>query len=234
MKCILPIIVLFLISVSAFSQKNAVKVGLTGISYGNYSLNYERHITKNQSININGSFWDLDLGFVPTNLLFTPSDGVELSELKKGFHASIDYRIYVNTNIALHGFYVAPYLRYWQYNFTMHDEINGMDFNMNSSAISAGAGFSIGYQWIIKDHFTIDWTFIGLGIERIMYNGNYITANNSSYNYSSISTDVHKVFEGWNYFEKRLKTTPHPDRLNVKLPFWSPGIKSGFSLGYAF
>jgi hypothetical protein len=217
----------------AYSQENNIKTNLMGALYGNYGLTYERETIKGQTISLTGAYWNLDYGFLPVADWFNFSGSVRLTDMYSGFNTNLEYRFYMNKN-TLNGFYMAPYLRYAQHNFMLHDEIRESNFDVETKISGIGAGFQMGYQWIIGNGFTLDWFFVGLGVERYLINGNYVTANSSAFNYSTIVNDVRDVFEGWNYFEQRLTTEPHSDRLHVKLPFIGPGFKSGFSIGYAF
>jgi hypothetical protein len=46
------ILILLLFAMTSYSQKNAVKLGLAGMSYGDFTVGFERAISSNSSVNI--------------------------------------------------------------------------------------------------------------------------------------------------------------------------------------
>ncbi len=232
MKKSFLVVLLFATSI-AFSQENSIKTNLFGISYGSYGLTYEREIVPGNTLSLSGAYWNLNYGFMPIFDWASFTGSVKLTDMYSGFHTTLEYRFYMNKEI-MSGFYMAPYARYAQHNLMLFDEIRGTNFDVETKLSGLALGFQMGYQWVLSKGFTIDWFFVGLGVERYVINGNYVTANSSSFNYSTIVKDVRDVFEGWNYFEKRLTTDSYNDRLHVKLPFLGPSFRSGFSIGYAF
>jgi len=110
MKNLFLILLIFLSSI-VYSQQNAVKVGLLGLTIGDYSLGYEREITSNSSLNFSVAYWDLNNSIVNFKSLTDIDDGFWLSEFKNGYNAAIEYRFYVGSQESLKGFYLAPYAR---------------------------------------------------------------------------------------------------------------------------
>lgn len=227
------LILLFLsITAIGFAQDNVVKLNVMGVSYGDFSLTYERKIAPQSSLN-------LTVGLLnPNYSLFAGSasgdvDEVGLCELYKGFHTSLDYRFYVGKHEATKGFYLGPYLRYADYKFMLIDEIDQDYFNVDAKISTIGLGFQMGYHWVVFDKVSIDWYFFGVGIEYAMAKGVY-TYEDSDYDYSTITDNVKDVFDGWNYFQKNLKTTVNKENMTAKLSSILPGIKTGITIGYAF
>jgi hypothetical protein len=232
MKRLLLIVFMFISSVG-FTQENVIKLGILGVTYGDFALSYERLITPKSALNVTFGYLNPKVSIVGSDYSGTSNDEVGLRELYDGFHTSVDYKFYVGKKVAPKGFYLAPYLRYAGYKFLMIDEIDKVYFNVNSHISSVGLGFQMGYHWIVYDKISIDWYFLGIGVEYIMPKLVY-TTDRTNFNYSSIVDNVVAVFDGWNYFQKRLKTNPSIDNMTAKLPTFFPGIKTGLTIGYAF
>jgi len=230
------IIVFMFVTAAGFSQQNVIKLGLSGMSYGMYSLSYERQITPKSSLNLLLGYWNVNAGLLSNDSLEI-GDGFGISSYKYGFNSEIDYRFYVGGQGGIKGLYIGPYARYWNYSAVLYDEINGVNFDVNSNVSSIGMGFQMGYHWIINNKFSIDWYFVGLGLERMNINIEYI-AKVPGYTYTGsqdIQDDIKNVFNDFDYLYKRIKTESIPNKnATAKLPFFSPGIKTGFSIGYAF
>lgn len=137
-----------------------VLIGPKSIVFG-----YERIVKPNQSISIN-------LGSL-VKAPFTNDDGEEVHLLEEhntgGFLGSIDYRFYFknrNKRLAPDGVYWGPYTSFYNLWFDGSSEIleNGISvntvyFDANLKMISLGA--QIGYQFVIKDRFTVDMVLMG-------------------------------------------------------------------------
>jgi hypothetical protein len=97
--------------------------------------------------------------------------------------------------------------------------------------------FQMGYHWIINDKFSIDWYFIGSGLERMNINIEYI-AKVPGYTYKcsqDFQDDVKNAFRDFDYLYKGIKTESIPNKnTTAKLPLFYPGIKAGFSISYVF
>lgn len=230
-KLILLIIVLT--SLSGFAQDNIIKLGVFGASYGDFSLTYERKVTPKSAINFTIGYMNPNLSVLDWFEVDYSSSGMVLRELKSGFHSSFDYRFYLGEKEALNGFYIAPYLRYINYNSLFSDEINGKDFNVDVKFNSAGLGFQMGYQWIVHDNISIDWYF--LGIEgAYMWPKAIYTTGESNFDYSTIKGSIQESISSIWYFRNKLVQTTNRDNQTVWIPSFIPLIRTGISIGYAF
>lgn len=228
------ILALFFISLPGFAQKNAIKLGISGVNYGDFFLNYERVINPKSSINVNVGYWDFKASLVDfSGIMNTTEDGLSLQQYNSGFHSSVDYRFYVGKHDALKGFYLGPYVRYWDHSLILLDDIEGEDFDVDTKIWSIGFGFQMGYHWVINDYISIDWYFIGLGIESISAKFVYVTETRN-FDYNTIVDDFIDVFDGFDYFQKKINTATSPENMTAKLPFIAPGIKTGLTIGVAF
>lgn len=227
-------------AINGFAQKNAFKVGLMGVSYGDFSIGYEREITLNSSINLNAGYWDLKTGGFNLYNYFDEGKGVWLEDIGSGWHASLEYRFYIGKEEAIKGFYVAPYFRYYKNEIMLADYIENNNvrnsiFDVNAKFRGIGAGAQFGYHWLIYDQISIDWYFIGIGLENMTLNADYVRRENSTFQYNLIEGDVKEVFsETPDFIKNKVNVSTTSDALNIKLPVWIPGIRAGFSVGYAF
>ncbi|HPR32024.1 MAG TPA: DUF3575 domain-containing protein [Prolixibacteraceae bacterium] len=229
----LVLVLIFFLNPTGFAQNNVVKLGVSGANYGDFSLSYERMMTNHSSLNITGGYWNLNASLFNFSGILAPTDGITLKQFNEGFHASVDYRFYVGKKEAPRGMYIGPYIRYWQYSLLALDEIEGDLFDVDTRIGSIGAGFQMGYHWLIRDCISIDWFFIGLGVESISSRFVYITQT-PGFDYSTIVDDFVNVFEGFDYFQNKIKTTSGPENMTANLPFLFPGIKTGITIGYSF
>jgi Protein of unknown function (DUF3575) len=76
-------------------------------------------------------------------------------------------RFYLGGKDAPAGFYLNPWLRFFRYNIgsevTWTEQAGNSDIDATITWGGFGGGFSLGWQWIIGDHFVIDWNN-GIGI----------------------------------------------------------------------
>ncbi|MCF8360991.1 MAG: DUF3575 domain-containing protein [Prolixibacteraceae bacterium] len=225
----------------ANAQDNIVKLDLSGVVIGNYALSYERQVADNNTINFKAGYWNMNAMFFDadntySNLIdyFDTGGGISLEDIRAGFHTAVDYRFYARTRNKFEGVYFAPYVRYWEQNFDLSDVVRGHEFNVDTKLSSIGFGIQMGYQWVIKEQFIIDWYFVGMGIERYRLKGDY-TVDQSGFNYSSIESDVYQAFmTDYEFLNKRVDVDSNDERMRLTIPVWGPGIKTGLSIGYRF
>ena len=230
----LTTVIFLFLATSLFGQENSVKIGFTDAFLGHYNLNYERHLTGNNSV-------QFKIGFLkPTSSPFisdetiTPSAYV-LENSKGGLNTSLEYRFYVNSEEAGTGFYVAPYLRYLNQKMNYSDEIDGNNYGVDFKVNLLGAGAQLGYQLILEERFILDFYFFGAGLDYYMVNMKYqLKQPDPGFNYSSITDDVSEVFEDINYLHKKLDHNVNNDNLLTKLPFFFPGFRIGVNAGFIF
>lgn len=238
MKKSLLLILLF-VTVTSFGQDNTVKFSLSGVNYGDYSLNYERALNEKSSLNLTVGYWSPNIGIFTFSDDFYIEDGwLEdapwFVDLYSGYHVSLDYRIHP-AGEGLKGFYWGPYARYWNLDFTLRDRIDEDYFDINTSFSGLGLGVQIGYQWVIAKIVTIDWYFLGVGAQSFLANGDYvITPDQSNFDYESIVSDVTGGYDSVPYIAKNVKTEVYSDKLNLQIPIIIPDIRMGFSIGIAF
>ncbi len=125
---------LILTNAKAQDEKNTIKINPLSALIGVGSVFYERKVDENSSIQLGVAYTGLKLDDVKFN-------GVAITP---------EYRFYFKQK-AISGVYVAPYLRYQNYNVK-----SGND---EGSYNSIGGGALIGRQWVYGSGFTLDLFF---------------------------------------------------------------------------
>lgn len=184
MKKFLFLVLTVCFSISSFSQKgydfpdtvdvkrNVIKWNLTPFllwSTKNINISYERVLKPYRSFSVNAGYFEL-----PSLIKKGTLDSLEINNSSKkwGFSVSGDYRFYFkkrNKKMAPDGLYWGVYGSYHHYQFE-----SSMQFIDNPSIAGAfttqghlnifAAGIELGYQFIIKERFSIDLIFIGPAI----------------------------------------------------------------------
>tara|TARA_R110002050_G_scaffold204327_1_gene339687 strand:- start:176385 stop:177149 length:765 start_codon:yes stop_codon:yes gene_type:complete len=165
-------------SIQVKTRKNIIRWNITPMAVigpKSFVLGYERVLKNNQSISINAGYLEL----APrTN---TAGDVVQLfGDVKRsGFDFSVDYRFYFknrNKFPAPDGLYWGPYTSLYNLKFSgqshVYDDNNVL---INTVGIDAGItmyniGAQLGYQFIIKDRFSVDLMLMGPSLTRYSFN----------------------------------------------------------------
>ena len=120
------------------AQENVFKINIFSPVVKTLNVQYERAISESGS---------LQLGFFYT--------GFSVSETKfSGFGLTPEYRIYLSDTPAPAGVYIAPFVRYQ--NFNISEESTSSEGTYSSF----GGGLIVGKQWIFKERIALD-IFIG-------------------------------------------------------------------------
>ena len=121
--------------------QNVIKLNFLSPIAQTLNLSYEHTVGTTQSF---------QLGFYYTG---AKSSGVKL----RGFGITPEYRFYFGEEKpAPDGFYIAPFLRYTNYNLTANDG----NTRSTGTLTSFGGGFVVGRQWVFKKRATFDM-FVG-------------------------------------------------------------------------
>ena len=164
-----------IVSISLFSQtdstfapdyrRNVIKWNVTPFvlwSRKNINISYERILKPYRSFSVNAGYFEL-----PSTGIYD-SLNIKHTDDRGGFSISGDYRFYFkkrNRKHAPDGLYWGPYgsFHYTQFG----SEIEVFDGDIKSTLITDariaifGAGVELGYQFVIKERFTIDLIFMG-------------------------------------------------------------------------
>lgn len=148
--CLALALLLALSTQSAMAQNNAIKINYLSPIFRTLSLFYEHKFTDSGSG---------QLGFFYT--------GYSIGDTKfSGFGITPEFRYYLSDDGAIHGFYIAPYLRYQ--NFTLTEDYTDYfggsidDGKYEATLTTFGGGAVVGYQAVFKERVTFD-AFAGPG-----------------------------------------------------------------------
>lgn len=213
------------------SQDNVIKLHLTGLAIGNVGLSYERVIAEKQSLVINAGL------LIPRKIPGMIVTAAELGTDSKmsGFSLVPEYRFYLSgkKKEAPRGFYVAPYLLVSNYSVELNHDYQTHNINAKSSLFTVGAGAQIGIHWIISDLISLDWTIIGLGVNRYSLIAD-LSTKDANVNFAQMEADIKDEVDGVPIIGSKLKTSSGPDFLKLELPVFHLGVRSSFSIGIAF
>jgi hypothetical protein len=175
-KLFLAIILIVGIFVSNLSQaqdgpKNIVKINFLSPIVSTASLFYERVISESSSVQL--------------GLLYTGA-GIGSGDTKttiRGFAITPEFRYYLSEKGAPQGFFIAPYLRYQNYELTAKDAQTSTDEKATFSGF--GGGVLVGGQWIFKQRISLE-VFGGPGYtsRNVKYEG---TATEEDFTFGGLS-----------------------------------------------
>jgi hypothetical protein len=218
-------------NLSAQAQDNALKISTLNLIARQVPIAYERAINEKQSFAVM-----VQIGLpknAPVNDIAGDVDGVGDIGVS-GLTITPEYRFYV-TGEAMDGFYVAPFLRYrnWGYDFEgqFGDDLTEVTTEGNWSAFGGGA--QLGYQWLIGDHFVIDWYFLGLGLNLNRVNADFTTTAGAA-DLEQVAEDIREAFVDYPALGDQIATDITDGELSAAFNFLFPSFRTGISLGFAF
>jgi hypothetical protein len=153
------------------NKMNIFKVNLTALPLKNYSIQYERILHKHISAAIGIRFMpEGDLPF--KNALSNAFNGDSATENAinnsqlGNFAFTPEFRFYVGRRGYGHGFYIAPYYRYANFNASSVPlEYDGgtttKTINLTGDITTHTGGLMFGAQWFLGKYVTLDWWIIG-------------------------------------------------------------------------
>ena len=228
--------VFFLIvcGVASQAQENLVKVGFTGALLGDLNLGFERKITDKSSLNFKVGFLEPTLSPLLREEIITPN-AYNLVEANGGISSSAEFRFYFSKKPGIQGLYLAPFLRYFNQSMLYNDEIDNNRFSVDTKLSSSGFGVQMGYQWIIKESFTVDFFFFGTGVDFHKAEIKYVVDSPPpGFDYSMVTPHVEDVFKDIRLLNKNMSHEARDDGHFTNLPVRLPSIRAGISIGWAF
>lgn len=146
--------------------RNGLKLNAMGLVFHNVSLLYERSLNEHLTLQVGTGYrWGGDLPKV-----FGLGDLIVSSNTRglRGYHITPELRYYFNfceCGDSPAGFYTGLYTRYTQYygdlNFHFWTGTEYMDAAVVSNISEMGAGIQLGYQFVFKKRFSVDFMFAG-------------------------------------------------------------------------
>lgn len=152
-------------------KMNIIKLNVSGISLRNYTVQYERVLTRKTSV-------ALGIRLMPNGGLPSKKSLRELADGDVDFEKVIDnarignfaitpeFRFYTGKKGYGRGFYLAPYYRYARFN----GENIPIDYSggtttktimLQGNLNTHSGGLMIGAQWWLTESFSLDWWIIG-------------------------------------------------------------------------
>ena len=224
----------------------AIKLNLYNTIGGALSLAGEVRLTKSISVNLGYTQNQIGSGSVKAILKTYIKDqqvnildsNVILNPLKTRTIIP-EIRFYVGSQTALKGFYVAPYMRFLRGSTTaIISDLNNKQYNTSATLNANRFGVMLGYQWIIKKHFVVDWGIGGLQLSKykLVFRGGPVSAS-----------DYQTVIDNTNTYllDAGLPTIPTTAGYNVlfddggylrpvSVSTSLPGFRAALSIGYRF
>ena len=154
-------------------SKNFIKLNLTSLLIKNYSLQYERIISRNISLAM--SFRVMPESTIPyTDNIFrwfdiTDPEDQEMIEnlLMSNYAITPEIRFYTGKKRYGNGFYISLFYQYGNYSVSnvlrnYEPDTGGEATMVTSGDVSSHtAGFMLGSQWALGKHMCLDWWIFG-------------------------------------------------------------------------
>ncbi|MES2628397.1 MAG: hypothetical protein V4616_05460 [Bacteroidota bacterium] len=225
---------------SEYIPRNIIKTNLTGILFRNYSLQYERVITRRFSASL--EYRLMPEGPIPaagtiSDLLF--KDNLDVANSIDGFRMkgsaiTPSVRFYPTRKGYGRGFYVSAFYRNVSYDMTIPDYTydDGKEkISLKGDLKTNTFGFTIGKQWTIGRFFVIDYTIFGLQYGSASGN---LTATNSQPLTADQQNTLRSSLESLDipFVEKQVEVGATRSNLAISGP-WA-GFRTGVSIGIRF
>lgn len=231
--------------------KNNFKINLSSLAFKNYSLYYERSLSR--KISFSAGYRTMpsnNLGQLPLikmlndkinggmNTEDNPIDDINRMTASGNAYTG-EFRFYSGKKPGARGFYISLYGRYatfnhdYDYRFTENND-NTISIPIKSKVTGTGIGFSLGKQLLIAKRVTLDVSYIG---------GHYGKLSGTSQgpaNLNSLSnTDRQTLKDDLDNIlvinkKSFLTTTVNDQGIAAKINGPFAGVRMGISLGIAF
>ena len=222
---------------------NHIKLNLTSIPFNNYSVQYERVLTKKSSVGL--SFRIMPESKIPLSGTFKSMVAEGDAEIERtidklrisNFAITPEYRFYLGRGYG-HGFYIAPFYRYARFRsnnviITYDSDIIGTDetINLSGTLSSHTGGILFGAQWLLGKNISLDWMIAGPHFGA--GNGSFIGVTSQTLSPGE-QQRVRDELENLDipFTKKTITTNPNGATLGLDGP-WG-GIRAGISLGVRF
>lgn len=191
---------------SAKAQKNVVKLDLFSLTSKNICLNYERVIKPKQSLVLRGNYQlNRSLPSFVTGIAEVEGEevGISISDSEiSGFGIGLEYRFYTGKEReAPNAFYLAPIFDYKKSTLSLTGQYDnsdtgviGADATIEGNWRRANFGLQLGRQWIINERLSIDWSFLGFGMQANSL-GLSFKSSDANENYEEWKSDIEEALE---------------------------------------
>lgn len=224
-------------------KKNLVKINLTGLPIRNYSIQYERVLSKVISIGL--SYRNMPEGNLPfKNQILKQIDASDIESRNiinnftlSNYAITPEVRFYLGRKGYGQGFYIAPFFRNAGYkgnNFDVEykDENNTLQTLSLSGDIKANTfGLLLGAQWSLSKHIVLDWWILGPHIG----NGKGdLTGVSSRPLSASEQADIKATLEDFEIPMVDKKVTVNSQGATMNLDGSFGGLRAGLLIGIKF
>jgi hypothetical protein len=230
-------------SVEARRAKNFIKFNIPSALIKNYSLQYERIISR--SVSVAATFRIMPVSGIPYADkivkrfdITDPKTQVVIENTNLGNYAiTPEIRFYTGKKRYGNGFYFGLFYRYGHYTINNalipYDTDGGDEVTLNTSGnvSSHTGGFMLGAQWALGKHICLDWWMLGphFGIS----SGDLISLSSgplSEVDQQDIADELNDI--DIPMFKQTVTVTSDQVRMSFDGP-WG-GIRAGLSLGVKF
>jgi len=220
------------------ARRNIIKLNLTTRwLYSNSTvLSYERITRPHQSFAVMAGVVNF-----PTIADFGSRIKVKEETKKRGYVYGGEYRFYLmkeNKFAAPHGVFIGPYMNFFHFSNHRNLTYTSPGTTTSSSALMKmdlnvlNIGAQLGYQFVIKNRWTIDLVFIGPSISnysvKIDLDGDFDVSEEEILESEILSALVDRFpLVGDLLTDKAVKAHGKTER-------WAPGFRYQFNVGYHF
>jgi hypothetical protein len=184
------------------------------------------------------------LKFPSLGLLDLQNLGFRDEKNSSGFTLGGDYRFYLqkeNKYMAPHGIYLGPYVNYFSFSNgrnAIYTDSSGAQSNitLTTKLSLLNIGIELGYQFVLWDRLTIDFTIIAPSITSYVaylnLGGNIDDAHKGQINQEILQAIINH-FPALNKLISD-KSISFSGTANSRSAVWAPGLKFSLFLGYRF
>jgi hypothetical protein len=219
-------------------RRNIIKYNAGAMALYPKSLvwSYERLTKPNQSFSIVA-------GYLQFPELKKRGNLIEIKDnvTKNGFTLGGEYRFYLekeNKYKAPHGVFIGPYLNMYHFDNKRKLSVSSSDgsttteASLNSKLNIVNVGFQMGYQFLFKDRWTLEFIFMGPALSRysidLKLSGNYDVDEKKILADELLTTLVDKF-----PIIKELLSDKEI-KIDGQTNTWAPGFRYQFNVGYRF
>ncbi len=231
-------------------SKNFVKLNLTSLAVLNFSLQYERVLSKRVSAAV--SFSMMPENNIPTYLadqfiqvagdmsdegIDAETEDIIRNLLVSSYTITPEIRFYLGKKGYGRGFYTALFYRYGHYEVSnvpipyTNDMEEDITIDTQGEIVSHTGGFLLGYQWALGKHMCLDWQMFGphFGVS----SGDFLGLPSASLSQQD-QTDIEEEFLNIDssMFDQTVDATADEVNMSIDGP-WA-GIRFAVSIGVKF
>ena len=221
----------------AITKKNMVEINLLALPLKNFSLNYQRQITRKTTVGLTARL--MPNGTLPyeksfRNSISDSATKAQFDQLKVGNYAVMpEIRFYLSRKGAFHGFYIALFGSIAHYSadlpYSYTDSNVNKSIQLSGSINSITGGFMLGASWNLGKFIYLDLHLVG---------PNFGSATGSISGKTPLSpseqSSLKSSLDGLNI--PLVKSSSTVDANGAKLSLSGPwaGIRSGLCIGVRF